>query len=329
MSSLPVRHCRCPGGASLAELPEQKLLLDQVEVALEEIHAGGNSKGILFTGPSGTGKTTALDLVAALRLPHVDGVQRRVPCCRIASSSHGDMAAIARSILQQLNVPESVTSRYKRDRLEREVVRAMTACGVQILIFEEFHNALRVGDKRLRDKLSNFLKNLWNVHRPDDPSSWALPVAERKDKRFVIIVSGTEHLRPVFDQDQELASRFSCRINLKPLWFDTAESRENFGRVFTAIVSRHGLHDVVNCSDPDILSRSLFACNSHLRRLDELLQRTASLRKRDPDAAVPELMEKAFDSVLRTGPAHSNPFSWSHDELTVRIATAMKTPRPA
>src|SRR5690606_13635699 len=67
--SLPLKHCvdtaattppTIPRASTLPRpLPEQQQLLDEVAMSLGEISAGSNSKGILFTGPSGTGKTTA------------------------------------------------------------------------------------------------------------------------------------------------------------------------------------------------------------------------------------------------------------------------------
>lgn len=65
-------------------LPFQKRLLEQVDTALGEIAAGGNSQGIQLIGASGSGKTHGLDVLATRYSPDIDGYQRITPCCRVA-----------------------------------------------------------------------------------------------------------------------------------------------------------------------------------------------------------------------------------------------------
>src|SRR5688572_10475527 len=84
-----------PGSCVTVPLPAQQALIDQVQKGLLEIDAGGNSMGILLVGPSGTGKTTAIDLVSERYPPYVDGVQRCFPCCRISAASKGDKVSVA------------------------------------------------------------------------------------------------------------------------------------------------------------------------------------------------------------------------------------------
>lgn len=302
-------------------LPEQQLLVDQVEKALAEIRSGSNSKGILVSGPSGTGKTTAMDLIAESRPPRLDGVQRCVPCCRISAMSQGDTKSVAQSILNQLGMPFSATRKFTNSALEDQVPRALIACDVQILMLEEMNNALLASSKDLRGKLSRFLKNLWNLYPDNDSRSWAQPSAVRQDKRLVIIVSGTEDLRPVFDRDKELASRFSCRINPRPLWFDSKESLKYFRKVFQSLVVRFHLEDAIGTPDVSLLARSLFACNAHLRNLDSLLQRAEILLEFGHSSASGEaLLSSAFEEVLRSEGSHPNPFLWTDDQLRQRIA---------
>jgi len=138
-------------------LPPQERLLDQVQKALEEIEHGGTSRGILMSGPSGTGKTTAMDLVANLvaKLPlsKDPGIQRCIPCCRIEAKARSDAASVAQSILEELGKPPAATRRLRGWEVERQAHQALIACGVRVLILEEFNNALLANTKHLRGQL--------------------------------------------------------------------------------------------------------------------------------------------------------------------------------
>lgn len=310
-------------------LPAQRRLLDQVTKALTEIDLGGNSRGILVSGPSGTGKTTALDLVAKLPLPRVAGPQRSVPCCRIDAQAGIDTTSVSQSILEKLGKPAAATRRLKAAEVEKQALEAVIACQVRILIFEEFNNALLASTKDLRGKLAKFLKNLWNAHPNGDAHSWALPDAERGDRRFVIIVSGTEEIRPVFDRDRELSSRFNIRVNTSRLWFDSPQSREHFKMIFSSLVKRFGLENVIDASEPRILARSMFASQAHLRELASLLERAATLRRTSELELVGEaLLAAAFEDLRGPYGDQVNPFEWSYEELKERVAAAMKAPVP-
>lgn len=323
MASQPVRTI---GDEDLPfRLPFQQQLLDQVQKALMEIDAGGNSKGILVVGPSGTGKTTAMDLLAKLHPPYVDGVQRCVPCCRIPAAAQVKLDSLARSILQQLGKPTSPTSKKSGADLEADVHAALIACRVRILVIEEMRNALISAEPRLRGQLSDFLKNLWNLHRVDDPLSWSRPNKVRDDKRLVIIISGTDEIRPAFDRDSELSSRYSCRINAPQLWFKPPESMRHFRAVFTSLVARFGLEKPLGSPDAGILTRSMFACESHLRRLETLLSRAATLQRlRGTTSDALDLLATSFDETLQADHSHENPFRWSYDEVKKRVDAASK-----
>lgn len=310
-------------------LPWQQRLLDQVSKGLAEIDTGGNSVGILLSGPSGTGKTALLDELSGAYPPYVEGIQRCFPCCRVSALAKSETTSVSQSILVQLGWSLAAASTIRGPELEMNVHRALNRCRVRILILEELNNALTLESKLLRGQLARFLKNLWNLHPPDDPQSWAHPQKDRADRRLIIIVSGTEDIRSAFDAkvDAELSSRFSCRVNAMKLWFDAPESRSQFRTVFTTISSRWGLIGLVDPSDPGVLSRSLFACQGHLRELDSLLRRAATLHKRG-GTAYPENapLAEAFDEVIRRDSSQGNPFLWSEGELRERLA-AVTGPR--
>lgn len=304
-------------------LPFQQQLIKSVELGLDEIRAGGNSQGILLVGPSGSGKTHGLDALAARYPDTLDGVQRIQPCCRITVSAQADAVATVVAILTSLGKPFQRQSRMNLRALEPDMRAAIRARRVRILILEEFHNALLAGSPALRGQLARLLKNLWNMPPDTSPLGWANADNLPSTERLVIVLSGTDEMLPVFARDAELASRFPLLIRAQPLHFSPPESFREFRKVLRVLALRFGLEEVVRHDDNQVVARSLLACQSHLRLLEQLLRRAATLRRQGhPDDHVLELLAAAQASI--SGSADSdNVFRIPEDEVALRVQRAM------
>jgi Bacterial TniB protein len=290
-------------------LPNQIDLLNQVRKAREEIAIGGESRGIVFMGASGVGKSYAFKLLKQEMPEGVRGVQRIVPFCDVSAPIKSDATSIARYFLHTLGKPLPMTARLKPNELEAQLYGALDACEVEVVGIQEFHNALLSTSKELRGHLNRLMKNVWN--------------AERSRKR-VIIISGTEEIRKVFSSDDELRSRFSCRIPTISLWFDSPDGVRHFRGVATSMAARVGLLDRIGLDDNIVVARLLFACEGHLRLLDSLFTRVVLLARSSGQASNSELLAQAFDEVLAKQPGASNPFRWTEEKLRLEIRGAQK-----
>lgn len=309
-------------GANDFVLPFQQRLLDQVEMALEEIKAGGNSQGILLIGASGTGKSHGLDLVAnRYAFEQMDGYQRITPCCRVSASTKADAYTTVAGVLTQLGKPmPNAKGNSNLMTLELSMQAALVAHRVQILIFEEFHNALLSGTPQLRGQTARLLKNQWNQSPLETAIGWAVPDIQRGDHRLVNVISGTDELREVFDKDKELGSRFGCVVEASSLNFSPPDSFKDFRYVFRSMAERFGLSDRLDADDDAIVARFLAACEAHLRVLEKLMQRTATLSRRQGVLVITlELLATAFDQIGGTTHPMGNPFRWTDEELTAHI----------
>ena len=307
-------------------LPFQERLLEQVETALDEIAAGGNSQGIQLIGASGSGKTHGLDALADGYPPTIGyNGQRITPCCRVAVTAQADAVSTAASVLHQLGKPLRASTRPNLKLLEPDMHRALRSHRVRILVFEEFHNALLASTPQLRGQIARFLKNLWNLHPEDSPLRWSAPEPGRDDQRLVVIVSGTDELVKVFEKDAELASRFGCVVKAEQVGFFPKESFDNFRNVYGSLAGRFGLSDRLSPEDDSTVARCMLACGPHLRKLEKLLQRMATLARRlDGPKIDLELLAAAFDAVGgATGASSSNPFKLTEAEVTTLVAKAI------
>ena len=303
-------------------LPFQQRLLDQVDMALEEIQGGGNSQGIRFIGPSGTGKSHGLDLTVDRHgRSGMDGYQRIDTCCRVTAMAKADAVSTAKGILTQLGKPmPAARGNANLPILEASMQAALMAHKVKILILEEFHNAMLAGSPQLRGQTSRILKNLWNQSPLQAAGRWAIPDPQRGDYRLLIILSGTDELTEVFEQDPELASRFSCVVETSQLGFSTPESIKNFRYVYLSLAERFGLAERLNANDDGVVARFLVGCEAHLRKLETLLQRVATLARRQEVPAIgSELLAAAFDQVGSTSLSVGNPFLATDEQLAAHI----------
>lgn len=311
-------------------LPFQQQLLDQVDMALEEIRAGSTSQGILLIGASGTGKSHGLDLaVTRYGAERMEGCQRITTCCRVETEAQADAKTTAAGVLTQLGRPMA-NKKENLARLESSMRDALRVHRVQILIFEEFHNAMLSGSPQLRGQTSRLLKNVWNQSPAGSADSWAVPDRQRGDYRLLIIISGTAKLKEVFEQDEELASRFSFMIEASQPDFQPDASYEEFQYVFRSLAERFGLSDLLDPNDEVISPRCLVACQSHYRVLEKLFQRTATLyRRQGNQGQALELLAKAFDAMPGAKHPLGNPFRWDEKEMELYFVRAEQAKRAA
>jgi hypothetical protein len=241
--------------------------------------------------------------------------QLHAPFCGISLGAASDPATILRRILAPLGKPERATIACKLADLERQALDAMDSCKVAILGIEEFHNALLKNEATLRARVNRLIKHLWN--------------SDNHGKR-VILISGTEEILKAFDGDDELNSRFSIRVYAVSLWFNSPEITVHFRGVAGSILDRHAVGHLIDLQDNLMLSRLLFACRGHLRRLDSLCARVATLeRTMSINGSTLAIWSAAFlQSVAKAKSPAEDPFSWSDDELRHRIRAQMNSPRP-
>lgn len=297
------------------ELPFQTQLREQVLLALEETSNGSNSVGILLIGDSGTGKTHGLDIIAGLREPYRDGDQLCIPCFRIDARTASEHRAIAKRGREQLRAPIPKSS---RENPETELIRAMRARKTELAILEEFHDALTREARQLRGKTEALLKGLWNFNDEESVSSWAGDRPGNESRKPVIIVSGTEVLLDVFRAGTELGSRFSTVVRADRLTMFPPEAFRAYRLILAEMAARYGLQDIVDPDDSRFAARTYFGTGAHLRDLDNLFKRVATLRGRDGSIPLQELLEMA--SKLLVPKDVTNPFLQDAEDIDKRVS---------
>ncbi|MGN8002348.1 TniB family NTP-binding protein [Acidovorax sp. 22279] len=307
----------------------QQTLIDQVDIALDEVEAGKNSHGILLVGPSGTGKTHSIDVVcervqARPRENSISPYQPTSPVCRYSAGAKADASSTASGLLSQLGKPIRSGGRTTVQHMEADLLAALNARRVRLLVFEEFNNAMLSGTPQLRGQTARLLKNIWNMSPGQNSLSWSRPEPGRGDMRLVILVSGTEDLLKVFEIDKELGSRFSTVVQASTLDFSPPDSFKAFRGLLKNMAELEALGDFVDPNDDELAARMLLACNAHLRRLEKLLQRTATLRQRREYAqhSMKSILAKSFEQF--GGAVGENPFLLDAADITKHVSRRMQ-----
>ncbi len=308
-------------------LPFQRELLDEVDLALEEVAAGATSKGILLIGESGAGKTKALDILNdhVQLLPYaasdISPYQQLTAVCRLTSRSKAGAISIAKGILAKLGKPIQTGARIPLDELESDAIAALKARKVRLLVFEEFHNTLLAGSRQLRGQSARLLKNIWNMEPEHSSANWVRPDAS-EGERLVIVVSGTAELLPVFEKEAELSSRFFTLVTAPRIKLYPPEDFQQFRQVARSMCRDYGLDEALLdvAKDHAMAARLYFATDGHLRRLDSLLLRFRTLRNRGQNLSAIETLGRALSKGLSNPVGiERNPFLWTEEELKSRV----------
>ena len=300
--------------------PWQTRLLEEVELAREEVRATGKSKGILVIGESGVGKTHAFDILSALYAPTVMDGKRVVPSFRLAPSATAKVNANIQNILAQMGRP---AAGLKGADLFGTLLKAGVAAELEIGLFEEVHNAILKSSAAIGKETSEFLKNLWNYHDARISSAWTRPSAASKPHGLVLVLSGTPELERPILSNSELQSRFGTVIRApKPSLFPAA-AKADFQHLFKEMRDRYRLTKELSPNNAEQLARVYFATSEHLRHLESLFQRTSTLLGKNGASPILEVLRDAANAVIPHTKLtlDGNPFDWSMDTLETRIAS--------
>jgi len=192
---------------------------------------------------------------------------------------------------------------------------AIIARQVKLVIFEELHNALLKGDAKFRGAINKFFKNLWNMPPINSVDNWASPDRNRNDHRLVILLTGTHEVLPVLNIDDELDSRCSVEIVCEYTGFFPLERFAAFRKVFRELASRFEVDDLLLAGDKAVVSRCLISTGGHLRRLEGLIERASTLRRRlGKEVSALDLMARAASQFSYSG-TRSNAFELDDAEL--------------
>jgi hypothetical protein len=256
----------------------------------DESHPLGPPRGMLVTGPTGTGKTT-ISTHYVERYPRYDAEDRTViPVLFFELPSEPRSNVVAERLLLALGDP------YPKEgsgalRMER-AKKLIRACRTDLIIIGEVQHATDNLDSRARDITGDALKDLMNLGVPT-------------------VFFGLPSARAYFVKNQQLGRRCTPKIPLRPFRLAKEEERNEYLGV---LMSLHRLLPTVGPSaliDPDCALALHFASFGLFGQLSQLIEEALRIALTDEDTALRrEHLKIAFEQTIFPDCSDTrNPFS--------------------
>lgn len=207
-------------------------LMESVE-AMESIHAmsGISEAGMLLLGPSGVGKTTAIEqyckrFMAAYGETETDTVSLR-PIVHLTIPANATLKQMLNALLSSM---DSAGKSGSAEQLAQHVSRAFELQGVELLILDECQHLLKEQAQTNTRNVLNQIKILMDKHK------------------LAVVMSGITDAKKVIAQYDELYQRFLyAQIELHPFSVGSPEERQLFAaylNTYARIMEEFGIRTI-------------------------------------------------------------------------------------
>ena len=265
-------------------------------------------------GVTGAGKSTLVRDYAAL-FPRVEEqAGTRIPVFYVETPSPVTVKGMAATMLAQLGDPAAHSGTLWA--MNFRLVRLMKACGVELVILDDFHHLIDKETNRILEQVSDWLKVLI------------------KETCIPFLVVGIEgKVNCILEANAQLSRLFAARQTLAPFFYDETDQtrRHEFARFVQYAEQAIALPLPETLPRPELLQRLQCATHGIVGNLMNLLRYAAWLtRQQHHEQIALSTLAAAFDKRLRqhlNSPA--NPFTVSSDELLALIATTSSPERKA
>lgn len=184
----------------------------ELHVRRRNYRSGG---GLLLTGPSGAGKSTMVRAYLD-NFPRVHELERtHIPVLLVTVPSSPTSRSLASAILEALGDKKAHrgTAAEKTTRINELFIR----CGVEMVLLDEFQHVLYAPTLNAFRDVTDWLKNFL------------------EDTRVGMVACGLPAAEVVVNSNEQLARRFSERIQQAPFAFDQTEDFQEFRGVLKAL----------------------------------------------------------------------------------------------
>jgi hypothetical protein len=251
----------------------------------------GLTKNYWLVGPSGTGKTTLMEMLTK-EFPSVEHTDRKtIPVLAINIPALPTIKNLAEEMLVQLGDPIF----YRGSAIDKtiRILHLIKACDVKLIFFDEMQHFVDRGHKRAPAEVADWLKTLI-------------------DKAQVsTVIMGLERTQIILDANEQLRRRFCRRIDLKPFDLECPTSRSHFLGVIKKIDDALALSTPLDLQQEGIVRQLHFATNGIMDYMVKLMLGAYQIAtNRHLPGIDRQCLEQAFsNSIWVEGVGKMNPFN--------------------
>jgi hypothetical protein len=251
----------------------------------------GLTKNYWVVGPTGTGKTTLMDMLVK-EFPPVDRVDRKsIPILAINIPALPTIKNLAEEILVQLGDPLF----HRGSAIDKtiRILHLIKACDIKLILFDEMQHFVDRGHKRAPAEVADWLKTLI-------------------DKAQVsTVIMGLERTQIILDANEQLRRRFCRRIDLKPFDLECSTSRSHFLGVIKKIDEALAMSSRLDLQQDGIVRQLHFATNGTMDYMVKLMLGAYQIAiNRQLPGIDRQCLEQAFsNSIWVEGVGKMNPFN--------------------
>jgi hypothetical protein len=243
-------------------------------------------------GPPGAGKTTLQNdyLRGFPRSVREHVIHAPVLCGRVPNRATDK--TLVTELLLRLEDPaaEKGSSYNQTTRLKRFI----KACGVRLIILDEFQHFLDKDSLRVLKTVSDWLKNL--IDEAEVP----------------IVLIGIPYAVEILDApgNEQLQRRFAVRATLDSFGWNTQDERREFRAFLKAVDDQLPLNEPSHLADPLTAFRFYCATNGRVGKVMKIVRRATELALDQGLEHLPlDILADAYDDRLREDyPDRDNPF---------------------
>lgn len=281
--------------ATFLRVAHVKNLLAELDACLRTGQRRAMPRHLVIFGDSGVGKSKLLKVFAGMH-PRRELADRSViPVLQAPMPSLPTPKRIVVALLKAMGSP--FATKGKDDEPMDQLKTLCTACGVQLILFDEVSHLVDRGREKTHYKYGDALKEVVDA--------LGLP----------FVLTGIPRLTKLFDVNEQLRGRFSRRRTIKPFSIVGVEKLEEFRSVVHSFQAKFKGIDSIDLTTQELLPRVFMATNGLLRPLVDLLKeavdRAAPTKGRLLTVAT---LEAAFDAAIwNEAPKTRNPFAKDFD----------------
>jgi hypothetical protein len=265
--------------------------VSRIERAVEFSKRGAEPRHTLLVGESGTGKTWVAEHIQSLH-PRTQSEHRlSMPVLLVDTPAPPSLKGLAEAILIGLHDPlaHRGTASDKRNR----ALGMLTACQVELIVFDEFQHFLDHGKYDSLISVSDWLKRFID------------------DANVPCVLMGLPRCEGILQINEQLRRRFSSRLVLPAFSIDTDEDELEFRAILNEIDKSLPTDQPSGLAEVDLARRLHFASNGLLGYLRTLITGAFEQMGATNRANLSiDILEDAFvEKIWKDGHRELNPFN--------------------